>query len=387
MDEKQPIRQSSKRQNFRTNLETFSNIVKFFDRVKLEKSFQPRLHKQETCILQYFSAPQPVTLKYLDDALAKIGSIPGFTAKAKNLISLRTNEGFPEFHSVLIELWFAAQFVCNNSSVMCEPETTEGHRAEFKVTVNGEDVYFEVRNLEPSEWVRVGVSASKSQPRSKILKLQDIIRQAFYQLPYPYHVKLRPENLEGDENSFVADIHLAIEELRILLRDIHQAKETLPIHFLKLPRNRLPRLTVLEIDKTPGLQYAWLGWVESFSDRLQKLANSAQDKIRAKGPQLTPNTANVLVVGLPFWAQSLSFAHELVGPLTETNGGTQASSAAVNNLGSEVGKRTSAFVFFQPADRIDLYPGWIDLVLNPIGNYPLPKSVQVILTKLSTNLD
>jgi hypothetical protein len=387
MDEKQPTRKSSKRENFRTNLETFSNIVKFFDRARLEESFQPRLHKQEICILQYFSAPQPVTLKYLDDALAKIGSIPGFTAKAKNLINLRTNEGFPEFHSVLIELWFAAQFVRDDSSIICEPETTKGHRAEFKVTVNAEDIYFEVRNLEPSEWVRVGVPAAQPQARSRIDKLEDIIRQAFCQMPYPYHVELRPENLGGDENSFEADILLAIEDLRILLKDIHQAKETLPIHSLKLPRNGLPRLTVLRIDKMTGLQYAWPGWVESFSDRLQKLANSAQDKIRGKGPQLAPNAANVLVVGLPFWEQSLTFAHELVGPLTETNGGTQANSATVNNLGLEVGERTSAFVFFQPADRVDLYPGWTDLVLNPIGSYPLPKSVQAILTKLSTNLD
>ena len=160
----------SKRQDFQMNLEAFPNVVKLFGRSRLKEGFKPSLHMQETCIVHFFSAPpHPAALKYLDDALAELASIPRFIAKAQNLAKLHTtNEGFAEFDSVLIELWFAAQFAHHGLSDICEPETADGRRVEFKVIANGVDVYFEVRNLEPSEWVRVGVISETPWPRRRL---------------------------------------------------------------------------------------------------------------------------------------------------------------------------------------------------------------------------
>jgi hypothetical protein len=206
------------------------------------------------------------------------------------------------------------------------------------------------------------------------------MRQAYYHLPYPYHVTIEPKDLSGDENSFVKDIELAIMELRNLLNDIHQSRKALPTQPFKLPKSNPSRITVVSIQRYPG-SYAWLGWIESTSNRFQKLVDSAVGKIESKGSQLAPNAPNVLIVGLPIWIQSLAFANELVGPLLETNDGTQTNISAIHDMGRKIAERVSAFIFFQPADQNDLYPGWIDLVLNPSSTVPLPKSVEVILTK------
>ena len=204
MNEKKHARQSNDRQIFRTNLEAFPNVVNFFGISTLKESFNPRLRKQKKCLLQYFSASQPVTLRYLDDALAEIGSLPDFGAKAKELAKLETNEGFAQFNSVLIELWFAAQFARGKLPINCEPKTHGDHKAEFKVTTNEGDVYFEVRNIELPERVKLGVITGKHEPRSRLTELKDIIRQSFYLLLYPYHVILQPENLSinRDKASF-----------------------------------------------------------------------------------------------------------------------------------------------------------------------------------------
>lgn len=381
MGEKESTAQRGKRQNFRMNLEAFPNVVKFFGRSKLEDGFQPGLYMQETCIVHYFSVPQPVALKYLDDALAELASIPEFTTKAKNLAELRTNGGFAEFDSVLLELWFAAQLARHGLLAKCEPETADGHRAEFKVVANGVDVYFEVRNLEPSEWVTVGLSSHK-WPRHRVRKLEEIIRQAFYQFPYPYMVDLQPYDLSGDQQDFEADVQVFLTELRDLLRDIHQSKVAHPKQPIRLPRDK-PRLTVLSIRKLAGLGYAWLGCGEYSVNRLRKLATAAGGKIEEKGPQLAPDAANVLVVGLPVWAQDQAFAEELLGPLMVTDQKVfLANRPRVSELGKKIEERVSTFAVFLPADRIEFYPGWVTVVLNPLGwsRHPLPRVVEMVLT-------
>ena len=143
MVEKIHTQKRSKREIFQSNLEEFPSIVSFYDRDMLKHGFKPHLHKQETCLLQFFSTPNPVTLRYLDVAVANVGAVSGFYSKAKELGELRTNDGFAQFNSVLIELWFATLFIHHNLLVIPEPNTTKNHKAEFKVTKNDSDVYFE----------------------------------------------------------------------------------------------------------------------------------------------------------------------------------------------------------------------------------------------------
>jgi hypothetical protein len=64
----------------------------------------------------------------------------------------------------------------------------------------------------------------------------------------------------------------------------------------------------------------------------------------------------------------------------------QADRAAIKTLGEKVAERVSALVFFRPADRVDLYPGWALLVFNPLRRYPLPEVVGSILGELSSGM-
>jgi len=378
----------SKRAVFRRNLTKFPNAVRLFGRSALEAAFRPSHYLQDTCLVHFFSIREAVPLQYLEEALGELDSNGMFRSKAKKLMHLpRTPDGFAEFNSVLIELWFAAQFAKRQLVVECEPATSDRHRGDFRVNIKGTMVYFEVRNLQDPGSVRARL-VGPEQSRARVDKLQDIIRGSlFYQFPYPFFVNLEPLNtLGGDEDDFLAAAYSLVNELRDLLRSIHKEEVPIPDHPVLLPTTK-PLVVVDCIRKVPGLSRSCIGFGEYTVNRLQNLASAAQEKIQSKAPQLATDAGNVLVVGLPIWAEPLPFAEELLGPLSATNQDIlYANEARIDELGKKVGRSVSAFVLFQPADQVRFYPGWVQVVRNSLGwsRNPLPASVEEILSHLRT---
>ena len=337
--------------------------------------------------MHFFSIGEPVTLQYLEEALGELDSNGIFRSKAKKLMHLpRTPDGFAEFNSVLIELWFAAQFAKRQLVVECEPTTSDRHKGDFGVSIKGTMVYFEVRNLEDSGLVQARLFGPE-QSRARVGKLQEIIHGSLYQFPYPFLVNLEPRNtLGGDEDDFLTTAYLLVNELRDLLRSIHKEEVPIPDHPVLLPSTK-PLVVVDCIRKVPGLRLSCIGFGEHTVNRLQNLASAAQEKIQSKAQQLATDAGNVLVVGLPICEGPLPFAEELLGPLSATNQDIlYANEARVDELGKKVGKSVSAFVLFQPADQVRFYPGWVQVVRNSLGwsRNPLPKSVEEILLHVCT---
>lgn len=375
----------SQRAVFRRNLTKFPNCIRLFSQSALEVAFRPSHYWQDTCLVHFFSIREPVTLQYLEEALAELDSNGMFRSKAKKLMHLpRTPDGFAEFNSVLIELWFAAQFAKRQLVVECEPTTSDGHKGDFGVSIKGTMVYFEVRNLEESGLVQAKLSGPE-QSRARVGKLQEIIHGSLYQFPYPFLVNLEPRNtLGGDEDDFLAAAYSLVNELQDLLRSIHKEEVPIPDHPVLLPSTK-PLVVVDYIRKVPGLGFSCISFGEHTVNRLQKLVTTAQAKIQSKAQQLATDAGNVLVLGLPIWAEGpRRFAKGLLGPLSSTNQGILANATKVDELGKKVGRGVSAFVLFQPADRAEFYPGWVQVVRNPLGwsRNPLPKSVEEILLDL-----
>lgn len=336
--------------------------------------------------MHFFSIREPVTLQYLEEALAELGSSGKFRSKAKKLMHLPRTLGFAEFNSVLIELWLATQFAERQLVVKCEPATSNRYKGDFGVAINGAMVFFEVMNLEESGLVQANLFGPK-QSRARVDKLQEIIHGSLYQFPYPFFVNLEPSNiLGGDENGFIASAHLLVTELRDLLRSIHKEEVPIPDHPILLPRIK-PLVLVTYIHNVRGLGFSCIGFGEYTVNHVQKLATAAQAKIQDKAQQLAPDAPNVFVVGLPVGLSPRKFAEELLGPLELEEDAQQtfcANRLRIRELGQRIEERASAFLIFLPADRTEFYPGWVQLVRNPLGwsRNPLPKSVEEILLDL-----
>jgi hypothetical protein len=317
--------------------------------------------------------------------------MPKFGTKALNKGNLATPSGWSDFNSMLIELWIASRFAREGLPVICDPKVESGQNADFKVNVNGGGVYFEVRNLEEQEWVKTDSSSNEAPKwtRTRLNLLYIIISQSWPQFPYPYHVELQPYNLSGNKKDFEADIYLAIEELRIYFKNLPQFQEELSKRNILLPKDK-PRVRILGIQKWSCLNYALIGWGEYSKNPLRILADRARSKLRDKGRQLAPDAPNVLVVGLPIGVGQLSprtFAEELLGPLEleeEAQQTFRVNGSRIDELGQKIKERTSAFLIFLPADRAKFYPGWVQVVRNPLGwtRNPLPESVEEILLDL-----
>jgi len=370
---------TSMRQIFQENLKAFPLTASLFGESKLKHSFQPNLIIQKTCIVHAFTSIESVWLRYLEEALMELGEKNKFVAKAQRLWNLSIDKGLSEFHSVLIELWFAAQFAKRGLPVICEPRIKGTQRADFEVKVDNTSVYFEVRNLECLEWVMVGISENSRYPRSRLNALEHIIRNAYWSLPYPYYVEIQPYNLRGEEDAFAADISQFLVELGRLLREINEGKAQIPALPLCLPKKN-PRVAVVKLVKRPYLKFAWIGWGEFSINELSRLATAAWDKINEKSQQLKPDAANILIIGLPVYILSQKFAEEFLGPLVPTTRELfVASRSKVEEFDEMIQKFASAFVLFQLADRCENYPGWITVVLNPLSQHPLPKRIKEIL--------
>jgi len=102
--------------------------------------------------------------------------------------------------------------------------------------------------------------------------------------------------------------------------------------------------------------------------------------VNSKAQQLAPNAPNVLVVGLPVDRDSRQFAENLLGPLE--SGGSLSLAANDDRIGEfeqEIQRSVAAFVFFQPADTWENYPGWSTVLANPLSSYALPGTITRIL--------
>jgi len=250
----------SKRATFRANLKRFGHTAQVFGEERLLERFRPELTVQETCVVDQFAASDSILLRFLEVAIAEVGEMDGFRRKILGFQELSTRSGYPQFKSEILEVWLAAQFCQGSLTVTPEPATVGLRKAEFAVTTDDTPVYFEVRNLERPSEMKAG-SAGQPWPRELCNSFSQIVRNAYYDLAYPYSVELRRCRLGSspDDASFEADVWPLMSELRDLLRRIGAGEvsfEDLPAESRRLPRHS-PVAEIVGIVPGPG-SHTWV---------------------------------------------------------------------------------------------------------------------------------